>query len=223
MKKDEIMRREILRAAEMLFQKWGIKKTTMEDIARQAGKGKSSLYYYFPSKEAVMEAVAMLQGDRIARIVQEEISRKKTAKAKLLTYVYTSFRESRRAITLYEIAKGEIKADTRLILKVMDNYYDLQKKMVEEILRFGNERKEFRSIGTRDVESTVRAIVTIMRSLTVDLFIKNEDKKLIDLIIELLSEGLRNVRDCLSGAHVRRDSAFNRAPVLHVASKRRRK
>ncbi len=189
-KKNEMVRGEILRAAEILFQKWGIKKTTMEDIAREAGKGKSSLYYYFKDKEAVLEAVAMLQADRITRIVQEEIRHQKTAKAKLLTYVYTSFRETRRAITLYEIAKGEIKADTRLIRKVMDEYYALEEKIVGEILRFGNERKEFKSIGTHDIKAAVRAIVTIMRSLTIDLFIRNADKKLIDLIIELLSEGL---------------------------------
>jgi AcrR family transcriptional regulator len=189
-KKDEIMRREILRAAETLFQKWGIRKTTMEDIAREAGKGKSSLYYYFKNKEAVLEAVAMLQADRITRIIQEEIGQKETAKAKLLTYVYTSFRETRRAITLYEIARGEIKANSKLIQKVMDKYYALEEKVVEEILRFGNERKEFRSIRTHDIKATVRAIVTIMRSLTIDLFIANEDKKLIDLIIEFLSEGL---------------------------------
>ena len=190
MKKDEIVRGEILRAAEILFQKWGIRKTTMEDMAREAGKAKTSLYYYFPSKEAVMEAVAMHQADRITRIVQEEIGQKETAKAKLLTYVYTSFRETRRAITLYEIAKGEIKANDRVLRKVMDEYYALEERIVEGILRFGSERKEFRSLRARDIKATVRAIVTIMRSLTMDLFIENEDKKLIDLIIELLSEGL---------------------------------
>ena len=36
-KKDDIVRAEILKAAERVFQKWGINKTTMEDIAREAG------------------------------------------------------------------------------------------------------------------------------------------------------------------------------------------
>jgi AcrR family transcriptional regulator len=190
MKKDDSVRGEILRAAETLFQKWGIKKTTMEDIAREAGKGKSTLYYYFKSKDAVKEAVAMSQADRITRFVQEEIARKGTAKAKLLTYVYISFRETRRALTLYEIAKGDIKKDSQLLQKVTNKYYAVQEKMVGDILRFGKERREFKSIGTRDIGPVVRAIVTTMRSLTMDLFIENEDKKVIDLIIELLSEGL---------------------------------
>ena len=56
MHKDDIIRADILRAAEALFQKWGLKKTTMEDIAKEAGKGKSTLYYYFKSKAEILLA-----------------------------------------------------------------------------------------------------------------------------------------------------------------------
>lgn len=47
--KDELLKEKILTGADMLFQKYGLTKTTMEDIAREAGKGKSTLYYYFKS------------------------------------------------------------------------------------------------------------------------------------------------------------------------------
>jgi AcrR family transcriptional regulator len=189
-KKNDCIRDSILKAAETLFQKWGINKTTMEDIAREAGKGKSSLYYYFKNKEALLEAVAMAQIDRITRVVLEEVEKKKTAREKLLTYVYTSFCETRRAITLYEIARGEMRANRGVIQKVMDKSLALEEEIVEGILRFGSERKEFRSIGGHGINDTVRAITTILRSLTISLFIENKDKKLIDSIIELLSEGL---------------------------------
>jgi AcrR family transcriptional regulator len=190
MKKKDCVSDAILEAAETLFQKWGIKKTTMEDIAREAGKAKSSLYYYFKDKEAVLEAVAMAQADRITRIVREEVAKKETAREKLLAYVYASFCETRRAITLYEIARGEMRATHGVLRKVMDKYYALEKEIVEEILRFGKKRKEFRIIGGHDTSDTSRAIVTIMRSLVISLFIENDDKKTIDQIIVLLSEGL---------------------------------
>ena len=190
MEKRDSISDSILEAAETLFQKWGIRKTTMEDIAREAGKGKSSIYYYFKNKEAVLEAVAMAQADRITRIVREEVEKKKTAREKLLAYVYTSFYETRRAITLYEIARGEMSANRGVVRKVMDKYYALEEEVVEGILRFGKKRKEFRIIGCQNISDTGRAIVTIMRSLVISLFIENDDKKLIDQIIMLLSEGL---------------------------------
>ena len=57
LKLDQV-RDEILRAAMELFTKYGIDKTTMENIAEAAGKGKSTLYYYFKTKEDVFSAAA---------------------------------------------------------------------------------------------------------------------------------------------------------------------
>ena len=46
-------REAIISAATGLFSRFGLEKTTMEDIAKAARKGKSTLYYYFKNKEAV--------------------------------------------------------------------------------------------------------------------------------------------------------------------------
>ena len=54
MTNDNEQKERILSAAKNLFSRFGLEKTTMEDIAKAAGKGKSSLYYYFKSKEEVM-------------------------------------------------------------------------------------------------------------------------------------------------------------------------
>src|SRR5438552_15724256 len=43
----------ILDAAERLLARYGFKKTTMDDLAREAGIGKGTVYLYFPSKEEV--------------------------------------------------------------------------------------------------------------------------------------------------------------------------
>jgi AcrR family transcriptional regulator len=44
----------ILDATERLLARFGYKKTTMDDLAREAGIGKGSIYLYFPSKEEVV-------------------------------------------------------------------------------------------------------------------------------------------------------------------------
>lgn len=69
---DEITSR-IARAAQELFELVGIRRTTMEDIARQCGVGKATLYRRFPTKEAVVDAVVFnevqryLDGNAVAR------------------------------------------------------------------------------------------------------------------------------------------------------------
>ena len=63
MTKDEIIIQAIIDAAKKLIQQYGLNKTTMEDIAKAAGKGKSTLYYYFKSKEDIFDEVIKQEMD----------------------------------------------------------------------------------------------------------------------------------------------------------------
>src|SRR5688572_21432171 len=50
-------RRRILDAARYLVLRQGLRATTMEAIAREAGVAKPTLYSYFPDKEAVFQGI----------------------------------------------------------------------------------------------------------------------------------------------------------------------
>jgi len=63
--KDDHIREEILEEAQKLFRQFGLKKTTMEDIAKAMGKGKSTLYYYFCSKEDIFDAVILKEMGKV--------------------------------------------------------------------------------------------------------------------------------------------------------------
>jgi AcrR family transcriptional regulator len=63
--KDDIIKDDILKEAQKLFQQFGVKKTTMEDIAKAMGKGKSTLYYYYCSKEDIFDAVITKEMDEV--------------------------------------------------------------------------------------------------------------------------------------------------------------
>jgi len=65
LQRDEIVVRDIVETARVLFKQSGFKKTTMGDIARSLGKAKSSLYYYYPSKEDIFEAVLHAEMDEL--------------------------------------------------------------------------------------------------------------------------------------------------------------
>ncbi|MFN3651042.1 MAG: TetR/AcrR family transcriptional regulator [Armatimonadota bacterium] len=49
----DAMRDRILDAADLLFARYGYRKTSVEDLAREAGIGKGTIYLYFPSKEEI--------------------------------------------------------------------------------------------------------------------------------------------------------------------------
>ena len=52
-------REEILNAAHTLFTTKGFQPTTMEDILGVVGIAKGTLYYHFPSKEQILEALVL--------------------------------------------------------------------------------------------------------------------------------------------------------------------
>lgn len=60
--KDPALRKaEILDTAEMLFQKNGYLGTAVSDIVRQVGVSQGTFYYYFKSKEDIMEEIIKRQ------------------------------------------------------------------------------------------------------------------------------------------------------------------
>ncbi|SDE20174.1 transcriptional regulator, TetR family [Paenibacillus sp. UNCCL117] len=57
LKEPEERRNEILDAAERLFQAKGYERATIQDILQEVGIAKGTFYYYFKSKEEVLDAI----------------------------------------------------------------------------------------------------------------------------------------------------------------------
>lgn len=51
------MREKILQLSEELFWRYGIKSVTMDDIAKELGISKKTIYQHFPEKDAIVEEV----------------------------------------------------------------------------------------------------------------------------------------------------------------------
>ncbi|AEA16066.1 MULTISPECIES: TetR/AcrR family transcriptional regulator [Bacillus] len=69
-KEYEERRKEILETAERLFFTKGYTKTTVNDILKEIGIAKGTFYYYFKSKEEVMDEIIM-------RIIKEDVTKAK--------------------------------------------------------------------------------------------------------------------------------------------------
>src|SRR5579872_7594177 len=84
--KEETVVQDIIETARALFQRSGFKKTTMGDIARSLGKAKSSLYYYYPSKEDIFEAVLHSEMDELLDQIHQSIRNATSSREKLIIY-----------------------------------------------------------------------------------------------------------------------------------------
>lgn len=69
-------REKILTKAAFLFQKKGYHATGLNEIIKESGTPKGSLYYYFPhGKEELVAATIKLMGNKIQHQIEEELAK----------------------------------------------------------------------------------------------------------------------------------------------------
>jgi AcrR family transcriptional regulator len=188
--KDDIVRGEILKAAERVFQKWGINKTTMEDIAHEAGKGKSTLYYYFQSKDEIFDAVVVIEFEKILAKARELSQEASSAKDKLIKYIVESICEMKSKISTYTIIREEIKRNQNFINKLREVFQPREERYIQEILKFGLERKEFTFIKENEIITAAKTITGMIHALELYLLLENDDSAQVDIAARFIANGL---------------------------------
>lgn len=64
----------ILEAASALITRWGFNKTTMDDIARQAGVAKGTLYLHWKTKDALFRSLYYHESVKLASDIEQRIA-----------------------------------------------------------------------------------------------------------------------------------------------------
>ncbi|MDV6270941.1 TetR/AcrR family transcriptional regulator [Rhodococcus globerulus] len=64
-------RAHLLEAAARLIGERGFRETTIDDIAKAAGASRATLYAYFPSKDAIVQAIVLEMWDRAESLYQD--------------------------------------------------------------------------------------------------------------------------------------------------------
>ena len=86
----EDRKKDILRAAAVLFARQGYSETLLEDIAAQCGIKKSSLYHYHGSKHAILYGLITWKIEDLAWKIDAAIEAAPTAREKFQALTTTS-------------------------------------------------------------------------------------------------------------------------------------
>ncbi|HEV3326848.1 MAG TPA: TetR/AcrR family transcriptional regulator [Puia sp.] len=202
LQRDEIVVRDIIDTARVLFKKSGFKKTTMGDIARSLGKAKSSLYYYYPSKEDIFEAVLHSEMDELLKQIQQSIRHAATSKEKLTIYCRCRLVKLNELCNLSDALKSEIGElhELHCIMTDLKRQFDTTHVgLVREILDEGVHNGEFKKINKDNIELVAYLMVSSFRGLAVPLMVsQNLSPKLdlqIDSIVDIMVEGIARQAD----------------------------
>ena len=193
--RDEIIKEEILSAAQRLFQQFGIRKTTMEDIAKNICKGKSTLYYYYCSKEEIFDAVVQRELEEVFSKTNQAVDKAITAEEKLKAYSITRLKTMRGMSNLYQMVRVEMLENPPSYHHLHKEYEEREIKLITRILRIGIERGEFHERLVRQMDIMPYIIMSSLKGFEFDLFKDNRFENIenrIEAIVDLLLKGLEN-------------------------------
>jgi len=188
---NEEVRDQIVQAARQVFARYGFKKTALEDIAREARKGKSTIYYHFKSKDEIFKAVIDAEAEIRTLAIEEKISLIEDPKLKLKTYIYIRMQTLKMVTNYYEAIKNDLLDNLYFVNSFRNDHFEEEVSRVEGLLLEGIEKKTF---TIQNPLLTARTIVTILHGFEVPLILKNltdeELQKSVDEMLNILFFGI---------------------------------
>jgi AcrR family transcriptional regulator len=167
----EEARTKIVEIARSIFTHFGFKKTTMEEIALATRKGKSSIYYYFNSKEDIFKAVVEKEAEELKEELYKKIADIEDPIERLKVYITVRMRKLNKLTNFYTALKSDYLSHFEFIEQIRKSYDLDEVRVVAGIIQEGIEKGKF---SVDDPHLSAVAIVTAMKGLEVPLFINKE-------------------------------------------------
>ena len=188
--KDEV-REQLVQSARLVFARYGFKKTALDDIAREARKGKSTIYYYFKSKDDIFKAVIDAEAEIRSKSIEDQISAIEDPQQKLKTYIYVRMLSLKNVGNYYEAIKNDLLDNLYFVNSLRTNHFDAEVNVVRNLLLEGVD-KEIYTI--QNPELTAKTVVTLLQGFEVPLIQKNlsdeELQKSVDEMLNILFFGI---------------------------------
>jgi AcrR family transcriptional regulator len=142
-------RADILEAARNLYQRYGYKKTTMDEIAKAAGITKPTIYNYFKGKKDILIGLVEWEGSRILERGLSGVSEGAPAEEQLAAM----FLATDKFLREDDFLQGIVSRDPDILTpEVVSTAFDFERKImgaVQAILEKGMEQGTVRKTDAR--------------------------------------------------------------------------
>jgi len=180
----------ILTVARKLFGRYGLRKTTVDEIAREARVGKGTIYNYFKSKEEVFQAVVEEEAQIFKNEMKKAVDSQTAPEKKIRAYVITRMQIINQLANFYSSFKDEYLEYYSFIEKIREKYTDYEIFTIKEILKEGINKKVF---SIKDLDLTAFAVVIAMKGLEYYWAMEQdplEVEKKIDILLKIFFNGI---------------------------------
>nr|WP_255710978.1 TetR/AcrR family transcriptional regulator [Pelosinus baikalensis] len=135
-------------AAQELFIAFGYNKTMIIDIVKKAGVAKGTFYYYFPSKEAILEAIIARYSTKLAAEIKN-LGASVTALHKLRLLIGYLFRFDQTDIVFYLLWEEQ---EFSLLFKTWKQSDTILNPVLTDVIQQGTEEG---TIHVQSIDETI--------------------------------------------------------------------
>lgn len=186
----EEFRKKIIITSGQIFSRYGYKKTTMDEISKALKMGKSSIYYYFRSKEEIFEAVVLHEADILRHELTTAIKSVESPVGKMKNYVFVRMKAFEKLSNYYN-AIFDKNLDHFEFIESIRSRYDREELAILRLILYDGARKKVFSVANS--EYTALAVQTALKGLEVPLFWEKKEmniEKRLSAILDILFYGI---------------------------------
>ncbi|MCK4329630.1 TetR/AcrR family transcriptional regulator [candidate division WOR-3 bacterium] len=187
----KIKKREIiLQIARKLFARYGLKKTSVDDIAAEAKIGKTTIYYYFKSKHEIFKAVVNRELKILKDAVSEGVSKEDSPQKKLRAFILTRISHMQKLVNLHRVTKDIVTEMLPDLEKIRESHFREEIDIVKEILTEGVKKGTFKA---KRIGLTALAIISALKGLEYPWVLDGKPldiKKSVDALLQILFNGI---------------------------------
>jgi len=164
-RRKETRPQELLDAALALFVEKGFAATRAEEVAKQAGVSKGTLYLYYPSKEELFKAVVRQKLSSLIAEGLEALAQHEGSSSDLLAYLMNTWWErvgNTPAAGIHKIVLSEVRNFPELAQFYSDEVIAPADRLFSSAVQRGIDRGEFRPMPIHEVAHALIAPMIFM-------------------------------------------------------------
>lgn len=176
MSKKEQVKEKIGRSAMQCFKKFGLDKTTLDDIAKAVGFNKASLYYYYKNKEDIFIEVAIKEGEQYLELLQEKTLLKKGVENKVWFYMQSRFDYYKNVLNINRVSSDTLNKILPKFFELYDAMMKQEKTFLSQVIKRAVENGELIKNNTDKIADVLINISDALKhSEEQKAILKNED------------------------------------------------
>ncbi|SHM03419.1 TetR/AcrR family transcriptional regulator [Chryseobacterium polytrichastri] len=197
---NENFKTQVITAAQKLFQERGLGMVTMEDVAKAVGKGKSTLYYYFKSKEEIFNAVLDSEINDVVVETLKRLSLHDILIDKLKAFAHTKFEMVQKRKSLYKAMEAGMDAEAfsqymEAKKEIHQKYLQKEILILQQVFFNAMQRDEIPEMDIDQTEKKIFLFLSSIRGINREFVVhgnpEDDGKDTLDLFCELYYRGIR--------------------------------